>query len=127
MEKQPTSNPASRQRLDKWLFFTRLIKSRSLAQKAIEDGRVAVNEQRVTQSSFQVKAGDVLQLALDRRELIVRVLAPGSGVALTRRRGFSMTISRPNSRRKGSRLMISPRAIVGRDARPRKSGGKPIG
>ena len=77
MEKQPTSNPASRQRLDKWLFFTRLIKSRSLAQKAIEDGRVAVNEQRVTQSSFQVKAGDVLELALDRRALIVRVLAPG--------------------------------------------------
>jgi ribosome-associated heat shock protein Hsp15 len=77
MEKQPASNPASRQRLDKWLFFTRLIKSRSLAQKAIEDGRVAVNEQRVTQSSFQVKTGDLLELVLDRRSVTVRVLAPG--------------------------------------------------
>lgn len=77
MEKQPASNPASRQRLDKWLFFTRLIKSRSLAQKAIEDGRVAVNDERVTQSSFQLKTGDMLELALDRRSLIVRVLGPG--------------------------------------------------
>lgn len=78
MEKQPASNPASRQRLDKWLFFTRLIKSRSLAQKAIEDGHVAVNDQRVMQSSFQVKAGDLLALSLDRRDLVVRVLAPGA-------------------------------------------------
>ncbi|NUS68649.1 MAG: RNA-binding S4 domain-containing protein [Ensifer adhaerens] len=77
MEKQPASNPASRQRLDKWLFFTRLIKSRSLAQKAIEDGRVAVNDERVTQSSFQLKTGDMLELALDRRSLIIRVLGPG--------------------------------------------------
>jgi ribosome-associated heat shock protein Hsp15 len=77
MEKQPASNPASRQRLDKWLFFTRLIKSRSLAQKAIEDGRVAVNYERVTQSSFQLKTGDMLELALDRRSLIIRVLGPG--------------------------------------------------
>ncbi|ANK74214.1 MULTISPECIES: RNA-binding S4 domain-containing protein [Ensifer] len=77
MEKQPASNPASRQRLDKWLFFTRLIKSRSLAQKAIEGGRVAVNDERVTQSSFQLKTGDMLELALDRRSLIVRVVGPG--------------------------------------------------
>ncbi|HEV7309419.1 RNA-binding S4 domain-containing protein [Ensifer sp.] len=77
MEKQPASNPASRQRLDKWLFFTRLIKSRSLAQKAIEDGHVAVNDQRVTQSSFQLKTGDVVGLALDRRDLVVRVVASG--------------------------------------------------
>jgi ribosome-associated heat shock protein Hsp15 len=77
MEKQPASNPASRQRLDKWLFFTRLIKSRSLEQKAIEGGRVAVNDERVTQSSFQLKTGDMLELALDRRSLIVRVVGPG--------------------------------------------------
>lgn len=77
MEKQSASNPASRQRLDKWLFFTRLVKSRSLAQKAIEAGHVTVNDERVKQSSAQVKAGDMLTLSLERRDVIVRVLLPG--------------------------------------------------
>ncbi|MBP1885605.1 RNA-binding S4 domain-containing protein [Sinorhizobium mexicanum] len=77
MEKQPASAPASRQRLDKWLFFARLIKSRSLAQKAIEAGHVAVNGVRVTQSSAQVKTGDTLELSLERRDLVVRVLLAG--------------------------------------------------
>ncbi|OHV78385.1 RNA-binding S4 domain-containing protein [Ensifer sp. LCM 4579] len=78
MEKQPTSPPAARQRLDKWLFFARLIKSRSLAQKAIEAGHVAVNGTREIQSSAQVKAGDTLELSLERRDLVVRVLLPGT-------------------------------------------------
>ncbi|MQW89560.1 RNA-binding S4 domain-containing protein [Sinorhizobium saheli] len=78
MEKEPPSAPASRQRLDKWLFFARLIKSRSLAQKAIEAGHVAINGERATQSSSQVKPGDTLELSLERRDLVVRVLLPGS-------------------------------------------------
>lgn len=78
MEKQPPSAPAMRQRLDKWLFFARLIKSRSLAQKAIEAGHVAVNGKRETQSSAQIKAGDMLEVSLERRDLVVRVLLPGS-------------------------------------------------
>ncbi|WOS62688.1 RNA-binding S4 domain-containing protein [Sinorhizobium fredii] len=78
MEKQPPSSPAARQRLDKWLFFARLIKSRSLAQKAIEAGHVAVNGARATQSSAPVKAGDTLELSLERRDLVVRVLLPGA-------------------------------------------------
>ncbi|QFI68061.1 RNA-binding S4 domain-containing protein [Sinorhizobium alkalisoli] len=78
MEKQPTSPPAMRQRLDKWLFFARLIKSRSLAQKAIEAGHVAVNGTREIQSSAQVRAGDMLELSLEQRDLVVRVLLPGT-------------------------------------------------
>lgn len=78
MEKQPQSPPAASQRLDKWLFFARMIKSRSLAQKAIEAGHVAVNGTRVTQSSAQVKVGDTLELSLERRDLVLRVLLPGT-------------------------------------------------
>ncbi|PDT83428.1 RNA-binding S4 domain-containing protein [Sinorhizobium sp. BJ1] len=78
MEKQPPSSPAARQRLDKWLFFARLIKSRSLAQKAIEAGQVAVNGARATQPSAHVKAGDTLELSLERRDLVLRVLLPGT-------------------------------------------------
>lgn len=77
-ERQPQSLPVLRQRLDKWLFFTRLQKSRSIAQKAIEAGHVRVNETRITQPSFAVKTGDVVLLSLERRDMTVRVLQPGS-------------------------------------------------
>jgi ribosome-associated heat shock protein Hsp15 len=76
-EKQPQSLPVLRQRLDKWLFFTRLQKSRSIAQKAIESGDVRVNNARITQPSHALKAGDVVVVALDRRDTTVRVLLPG--------------------------------------------------
>lgn len=76
-EKQLQSPPVLRQRLDKWLFFTRLQKSRSIAQKSVEQGHVRVNEARITQPSFSVKAGDVVVLSFDRRDVTVRVLHPG--------------------------------------------------
>ncbi|WP_438751363.1 RNA-binding S4 domain-containing protein [Pararhizobium sp. O133] len=77
-EKQPQSLPVFRQRLDKWLFFTRLSKSRSIAQKAIEAGDIRVNDARITQPSHTVKTGDVVVFSSDRRDMTVRVLAPGS-------------------------------------------------
>lgn len=76
-DKQPQPLPVVRQRLDKWLFFTRLQKSRSIAQKAIESGDVRVNDARVTQPSYALKAGDVVAVSLDRRDIVVRVLAAG--------------------------------------------------
>ncbi len=51
-----------RQRLDKWLFFSRLSKSRALAQKRISDGEVTVNGRRASQPSYGVKAGDKIEL-----------------------------------------------------------------
>jgi ribosome-associated heat shock protein Hsp15 len=48
-------------RLDKWLWAARFFKTRSLAQKAIENGQVQVNEQRV-KASREVGAGDVLRV-----------------------------------------------------------------
>jgi ribosome-associated heat shock protein Hsp15 len=76
-KKQPQSLPVLRQRLDKWLFFTRLQKTRSIAQKAIESGDIRVNDARITQPSHALKAGDVVAVSLDRRDTIVRVLLPG--------------------------------------------------
>jgi len=35
-----------KQRLDKWLFFSRAVKSRTLAQKLIEAGAIRVNSER---------------------------------------------------------------------------------
>ncbi|MFB2551415.1 RNA-binding S4 domain-containing protein [Ensifer soli] len=67
-----------RQRLDKWLFFVRMVKSRSLAQKAIEAGDVRVNGTRATSASFQVKIGDEVSVSLRERAVLLRVLSGGT-------------------------------------------------
>ncbi len=67
-----------RQRIDKWLFFARVVKSRSLAAKLVIAGRVRLNGDKTTQAADQVKTGDVLTMTLDRRIVIYRVLDPGS-------------------------------------------------
>ncbi|WP_274423146.1 RNA-binding S4 domain-containing protein [Chelativorans sp. YIM 93263] len=66
------------QRIDKWLFFARVVKSRSLAAKLAQAGRVRVNRGKIDQASSQVREGDVLTITLDRRVLVYRVLDLGS-------------------------------------------------
>ena len=67
-----------RQRIDKWLFFARVVKSRSLAAKLVQAGRVRVNRDKGRAGCASVKAGDVLTITLDRRVLVYRVAAPGA-------------------------------------------------
>ncbi len=67
-----------RQRIDRWLFFTRAVKSRSLAARLVQAARVRVNREKVDQPSRPVKPGDVLTITLERRVLVWRVLAPGT-------------------------------------------------
>jgi ribosome-associated heat shock protein Hsp15 len=70
--------PAARQRLDKWLFFSRAVKSRTLAQKLIETGAVRINSERTVASDARVGAGDVLTMTINRRLLVWRILDAGS-------------------------------------------------
>jgi ribosome-associated heat shock protein Hsp15 len=67
-----------RQRIDKWLFFARVVKSRSLAAKLAIAGRVRINGDKADQASDSVKPGDVLTITLDRRILVYKVLLPGA-------------------------------------------------
>lgn len=67
-----------RQRIDRWLFFTRAVKSRSLAARLVQAARVRVNREKVDQPSRPVKTGDVLTITLERRVLVWRVVAPGA-------------------------------------------------
>lgn len=66
-----------KQRVDRWLYFARVVKSRSLAAKLANGGRVRVNRQKIDQASQQVRIGDVLTIRLDRRVIVYRVLALG--------------------------------------------------
>lgn len=63
----------SRQRIDKWLWHARVVKTRSLAQKLAEAGAVRKNRERVEQSSEAVRLGDVLTVTLPHRVLVLRV------------------------------------------------------
>ena len=67
-----------RQRIDKWLFFSRVVKSRSLAAKLVTAGRVRINRDKAAQASDQVKPGDVLTITLERRIFIWKVLGAGT-------------------------------------------------
>ena len=67
-----------RQRIDKWLFFTRAVKSRSLAAKLVVAGRVRINRDKAAQASDLVKPGDVLTITLEGRILVWKVLDPGT-------------------------------------------------
>ena len=67
-----------RQRLDKWLFFARVVKSRSLAARLVAAGGVRINAEKTTQASRTVKAGDVLTINAARRVLVYRILDCGT-------------------------------------------------
>ncbi|WP_434711662.1 RNA-binding S4 domain-containing protein [Rhizobium sp. YTUHZ045] len=74
-ETQPVSG--SRQRIDKWLFFTRVVKSRSLAQSHVQSGHVRINGERCSHPSQTVKPGDRVELTLERRDVILIVRLAG--------------------------------------------------
>jgi|TARA_B000000475_G_scaffold54018_1_gene42422 ribosome-associated heat shock protein Hsp15 len=50
------------QRIDNWLFRSRLIKSRAKAQKIILDGYVKINKIRTLKPSVKIKIGDIVTL-----------------------------------------------------------------
>ena len=60
-------------RLDKWLKVSRLIKRRTIAQMACEQGRVYVND-RPAKSSTELKLNDKVHLELGSKALTVTVL-----------------------------------------------------
>lgn len=66
-----------RQRIDKWLFFARIVKSRSLAAKLTQSGRVRVNGDKIVQASRQVSAGDVLTITLERQVKVLKIVGAG--------------------------------------------------
>ena len=66
-----------RQRLDKWLWFARFAKTRTLAAKLVGEGRVRVNGTRAEAPAKLVGAGDVLTIAAPHLTAVVRVVSPG--------------------------------------------------
>ncbi|HEX7776394.1 MAG TPA: RNA-binding S4 domain-containing protein, partial [Parvibaculum sp.] len=68
----------SEQRIDRWLWFTRLLKSRTLAAMLASSGKLRVNGERLSKASKLVKPGDVLTFPLGEHIRIVKVLDAGT-------------------------------------------------
>jgi len=75
-----TASDETGNRLDKWLWYCRFYKTRSLATAAIAGGKVHLNAERV-KPAHRVRQGDRLSLSLD------GIVAEFDVVALPRRRG----------------------------------------
>lgn len=61
-------------RIDKYLKVSRLIKRRTVANEACEQGRITVND-KIVKPSYDVKIGDVLSIRFGDRVVTVRVTA----------------------------------------------------
>ena len=61
-------------RIDRFLFFIRLAKSRTLAQTIVETGHVRIDGRRVAKPSEEVRAGQVVALPLRGEVRVIRVL-----------------------------------------------------
>lgn len=68
---------AGRLRLDKWLWYARFLKTRSLAARLAGSGAVRCAGQPITKAHHKVKPGDVLTFPLGPHIRVVRVLALG--------------------------------------------------
>jgi ribosome-associated heat shock protein Hsp15 len=68
---------ATGQRIDKWLWFARMAKSRSLAARLVLGGAVRINRIKATKASDSVRPGDVVTIAVHHRVRVLEVRLPG--------------------------------------------------
>ena len=66
-------------RLDKYLKVSRLIKRRTVANEACDNGRIRVNG-RVVKASYEVKEGDRIEISMGTRTVAVEVLQVADNV-----------------------------------------------
>ena len=64
-------------RIDKWLWYARFFKSRTLASRAVAAGRIRVNSERVVKTHGSVRPGDVLTFPHGRDIRVIRVVTLG--------------------------------------------------
>ncbi len=107
-----------RRRIDKWLWYARLAKTRTAAQHLAVSGRVRVNSGKNQSASRALKVGDVLTVALDSGVRVLRVLLLGDrrGPA-TEARLLYDDLSPPDSARKEDEMSRAGRRPTKRQRR----------
>lgn len=72
------STETASRRLDQWLWFARLVKSRSLAGRLCTEGAVSVNQAAVRKPNHSIRIGDIVIVPQGPFRRTVRVLALGT-------------------------------------------------
>lgn len=72
------AEPVGGQRIDRWLWYTRLLKSRTLAAALAASGKIRVNGERISKASRLLHPGDVLTFPLGPHIRVIRVVAAGT-------------------------------------------------
>ena len=77
-------------RLDKFLWFARIVKTRALAQQLAEEGRIRIGGRLVDRAHAPVRVGDVLSFALRGKVRVLKVeaLPARRGPAAEARRAY---------------------------------------
>ncbi len=73
LEHWETTAAGDRQRIDRWLWHARLVRTRSAAAALAAAGYVRVNGARIDAPGRMVRAGDVITVALDRAVRVLKV------------------------------------------------------
>jgi ribosome-associated heat shock protein Hsp15 len=76
-EQDEPATAAGTQRLDKWLWYARVLKTRTQAAGLVSEGKVRVNRQKADKPAQLVRKGDVLTISLYSSVRILEVVAPG--------------------------------------------------
>ncbi|HEX5181837.1 MAG TPA: S4 domain-containing protein [Allosphingosinicella sp.] len=78
-------------RLDKYLWFARIVKTRARARQLAEEGRIRIDGRVVDRAHAPVHVGDVLSFALRGRVRVIRIetLPPRRGPAAEARLTYS--------------------------------------
>lgn len=75
---KPDKGAADSLRIDKWLWQARFFKSRSLASKIVQGGKVRVNKTPTSKAHYAVKPGDVLTFQQGALTRVIEIVALGS-------------------------------------------------
>lgn len=101
-----STSPSPRLRLDKWLWYARFFRTRSLAARACAAGRMRINREVVSKSHATVKPGDVVTFPQGRTIRVIEI------VALGERRG-------PAPEARALYVDLAPKAESGPEQRPK--------
>ena len=124
---EPLHVPAAALRLDKWLWAARFFKTRSLANQAIDLGRVRLQGNRI-KPAHSTHVGDALEILIGetRFEVVVRALSAQRGPAPVARMLYEETAASV-ARREQAQLMRQakePAATI--KGRPTKKQGREL-
>ena len=64
-------------RIDKWLWWARFFKTRSLSTKIITKGAVRLNSRRIVKPSVEIEVNDVLTFTSGKSVRVIKVLSLG--------------------------------------------------